>query len=191
MVSRNFCASGASGTPCAWVREASSKNNKNWYAELGDFEVSNAIQSRRESAGGGTDGSVYENESVLCTVNANWNGDGWNVNANSLGNPNRWNQGNRFVSRNYCVSPVFLAGVLLCNPFFHPPSCRPISSSLDTSSEYRSVWMSLFSHAICMKNLTMSMCDIVCESMTIFSCGGRYAARYAVLNVLRNEASIL
>jgi len=37
-------------------------------------------------------------------VNVNWNGDGWNVNANSVENPNAWNDGNRVFSRNCCVS---------------------------------------------------------------------------------------
>ena len=38
----------------------------------------------------------------LWAVNANWNADndGWNVNANSVDNPNRWNAGNQAVSRN-------------------------------------------------------------------------------------------
>jgi hypothetical protein len=47
---------------------------------------------------------------ALCTkrlwaVNANWNADndGWNANANSVDNPNRWNAGNQVVSRNFLV----------------------------------------------------------------------------------------
>jgi len=34
-------------------------------------------------------------------VNANWNADddGWNVNANSVDNPNRWNVGNQVLSK--------------------------------------------------------------------------------------------
>ncbi len=51
--------------------------------------------------------------SVLRAVNVNWNGDGWNVNANSVENPDRWNDGNRVFSRNCCFSPVYPAGVLL------------------------------------------------------------------------------
>ncbi len=35
----------------------------------------------------------------LWAVNANWNDDGWNVEANSVDNPNSWNAGNEFVSR--------------------------------------------------------------------------------------------
>ncbi len=39
---------------------------------------------------------------VLQAVNVNWNDDGWNVNANSTSNPNRWNDDNQVFSRNYC-----------------------------------------------------------------------------------------
>ena len=34
----------------------------------------------------------------LRAVNVNWNGDGWNVNANSVANPNEWCDGNRVFS---------------------------------------------------------------------------------------------
>ena len=47
----------------------------------------------------------------LCAVNVNWNDDGWDVNANSVENPNRWNDSNQVFSRNYLFSPVFVAGV--------------------------------------------------------------------------------
>lgn len=43
---------------------------------------------------------------VLRTVNVNWNDDGWNVEANSVENPNRWNDGNQVFSRNCCFSPA-------------------------------------------------------------------------------------
>jgi hypothetical protein len=51
---------------------------------------------------------------ALCTralvVNANWNADnsGWNVNANSVTNPNEWNTGNQVLSRHYDISPPTL-----------------------------------------------------------------------------------
>ena len=48
------------------------------------------------------DGFLRENTvGVLRAVNANWNGDGWNVNANEVSNPNAWNAGNQVFSRNY------------------------------------------------------------------------------------------
>lgn len=138
---------------------------------------------------------------VLRLVNVNWNanyGD-WNVNAYKVDNGNEWNAKRHVFSRNYCRSPAPPAGVLfipilfegLCRPFFHPPSCRPIASSWEMRSEYFSLRISLLSHAICRKNFAMSRCEMVCESMTIFSEGGRYADLYAVLKAFRNDASIL
>ena len=98
---------------------------------------------------------------VLCAVNVNWNEDGWNVNANSISNPNRWNDGNQIFSRNYCLSPLmFIGGVLLSNPFFQPPSWRPISSSPCKSSEYLSVGINLPSQANWVKNFTTSILAI-------------------------------
>lgn len=96
-------------------------------------------------AGGDTDDFLYEN-GVRRAVNWNWNGDGWNANAYRVDHPNEWDVGNHAVSRNYCVSPVFLAGVF-CSPFLHPPSMRPISSSRPERSAYFSVGTSLLSHA--------------------------------------------
>lgn len=67
----------------------------------------------------------------LWAVNANWNADngGWNVEANSVTNPNRWNADNQVVSRYSLLSPApFGAGVFAKIPFFHPPTIRPISS---------------------------------------------------------------
>ncbi|MEK9179986.1 MAG: hypothetical protein AAB897_01060 [Patescibacteria group bacterium] len=55
---------------------------------------------------------------VLRTVNVNWNGDGWNANANAL-DDNRWNDDNQVFSRNSYGSPA-CAGVLLSNPLFQP-----------------------------------------------------------------------
>lgn len=66
----------------------------------------------RESRGGGIDGMAYE----ICAVNVNWNGDGWNVNANSVDNPNRWNEGNQVFSRNYLFSPVAFWREFLIQP---------------------------------------------------------------------------
>jgi len=49
---------------------------------------------------------LLENAGVLRAANVNWNDDGWNVNANSVENPNEWNAGNQVFSRNYCLSPA-------------------------------------------------------------------------------------
>ena len=52
-------------------------------------------------------------------VNANWNADngGWNVEANSVENPNRWNDGNQVLSRYSLLSPpppLFFRGRGFC-----------------------------------------------------------------------------
>ena len=54
------------------------------------------------------DGLEYEIRCVRRAVNVNWNGDGWNVNANLVTNPNEWNAGHHVVSRNYSVSLAIL-----------------------------------------------------------------------------------
>jgi len=47
---------------------------------------------------------------VLRAVNCNWNDDGWNVNANSIENPNEWNDGNQVFSRNSLFFSCRLGG---------------------------------------------------------------------------------
>lgn len=67
----------------------------------------------------------------LWAVHANWNADndGWNVEANSVTNPNKWNADNQVVSRYSFLSPMPNGmGVFAKIPFFHPPTIRPISS---------------------------------------------------------------
>ena len=75
--------------------------------KLADFYVPNKIQPKEYSKGGDKDGFSRENIPVLRAVNVNWNGDGWNVNANSVENPNEWNAGNRVFSRYCCFLPSF------------------------------------------------------------------------------------
>lgn len=61
----------------------------------------------------------------LWAVNANWNADndGWNVNANSVDNPNRWNADNQVVSRNSSVSPTLMGGSFCLRfPFSNRPA---------------------------------------------------------------------
>jgi hypothetical protein len=64
---------------------------------------------------------------VLWAVNANWNSDGLNVEANSLDNPNDWNADNRFLSRNSIFSPlrITVVGFLSAGLFsIRPPFAR-------------------------------------------------------------------
>src|SRR3989344_3290660 len=65
---------------------------------------------------------VVRRMNVLWAVNANWNDDGWNVEANSPSNPNEWNADNEFVSRNPLLSPriLFLSGRGFCQKSFTP-----------------------------------------------------------------------
>ncbi len=69
--------------------------------------------------GSDAEGLLYDSAGVLRSVNANWNDDGWNVNANSISNPNRWNAGNQVFSRNCYLSSAtqqkFSFGVLFSN----------------------------------------------------------------------------
>lgn len=47
---------------------------------------------------------------TLWAVNANWNDDGWNVEANSIENPNEWNADNQAFSRNSLFFSCQLGG---------------------------------------------------------------------------------
>ena len=53
---------------------------------------------------GGIDNFLHESTGVLWAVNCNWNDDGWNVNANSVEDPNKWNDDNQVFSRNSDIS---------------------------------------------------------------------------------------
>ena len=160
---------------CARVWKIFFQKNKNWCRKLADLDVSNTIQSQEYSRDSGADGFLHESVGVLRAVNVNWNDDGWNVNANSVENPNKWNAGNQVFSRNYCFSPVLLAGVfffLSISPFLQAPSWRPISSNFLESSTYFPVGISLFSQANCAKNFKISRREIIFPNSIIFWSGG-------------------
>ncbi len=109
---------------------------------------------------------------VLWAVNANWNADngGWNVEANSVENPNRWNDGNQVLSRYSCLSPLFFGGVLLSKPRFQPPIMRPTSSTSFPKAIYLSFAINDDSHANCRKNRSASAFIIASTSRGIFAC---------------------
>ena len=66
---------------------------------------------------------------VVWAVNANWNsGNGWNVEANSVDNPNRWNADNQVFSRYPYLSSARVAEVFVSRPLRQPPTMRPTSS---------------------------------------------------------------
>ena len=87
---------------------------------------------------------------VLWAVNANWNDDGWNVEANSVSNPNEWNAGNEFLSRYPFLSPPtsLLGGFFASNPLRHPPIMRPAPSMRVANSSKCLLCINLASHAI-------------------------------------------
>lgn len=123
----------------------------------------------------------------------NVNSDGQlNVNVNRFSNDNVWNADNRnrIVVPKLLLFSRYTAGVFVCNPFFHPPSCRPISSSCFEISAYLSVGISLFSHASCMKNFRMSSFDIALQRIIIFCSGARYTDVKVSSRTLRNKFSI-
>ncbi len=92
------------------------KNEDTWCDVLASFNAPNTIQSEEYSTDNGKDGPSHE----IWAVNANWNaGNGWNVNANSVTNPNRWNAENQVVSRNCLHSITPLRGYC-----FFPPSAE-------------------------------------------------------------------
>ena len=75
------------------------------------------------------DGSRHK----VFVVNVNWNSDNrkWNVNDWKLDENGNWNTDNQVLcpGNAYCFSHLF-GGSFDSNPFFHPPSIRPISWSL-------------------------------------------------------------
>jgi hypothetical protein len=107
-------------------------------------------------------------------VNVNDDGN-LKANVNRFSNDNVWNGSylHRVVVPKLTVLPLYLAGVLLNRPFLHPPSIRPISASFSESSEYFSVFISLCSQAICVKNFKESNLEIVLPNKGIFSVGAR------------------
>ena len=117
--------------------------------------------------------------SVLWAVNANWNADndGWNVEANSVENPDRWNAGNQVVSRNSYLFPSPLGGGFFATiPRFHPPTIRPISSMSFPSEVKWLCAMSPDSHAIWTKKRTASTARIASSSESSFWLTDAYAA---------------
>ena len=126
---------------------------------------------------------------VLWAVNAYWNGDGWNVEANSPDNRNEWNVGNEFLSRYPFLSPPS-GGVFASNPFRHPPIMRPVSSMRIPISSNCLFGISFASHAICTKNRRESVMPMARVRSASFSRPPAYVATRNVSSRSRNNASI-
>lgn len=128
----------------------------------------------------------------LWAVNANWNDDELNVEANSLDNPNDWNAGNRFLSRNsHLSSPPKGGDVFVCSPRFQPPTILPISS-MSFPSEMK--WLCAIrsdSHAIWRKNRTESIWRNASLRAGTFSVSVAYAAFRSASSKSSQRTSIL
>jgi hypothetical protein len=84
----------------------------------------------------------------LWAVNVNWNSDGWNVYANSVENPNKWNAGNQVLSRYCFLSSVLVAEVFVSRPLRQPPIILPMVSISLPNVRKRSLGIRLASHMI-------------------------------------------
>ncbi|GEM_PF-1853637 len=84
---------------------------------LEDFDVPNKIQLIMVWWAVMRMVSCTMNSGVLRAVNVNWYDDGWNVNANPVENPNRWNDGNQVFSRNSSLSPRLKVGEFCLQAF--------------------------------------------------------------------------
>jgi hypothetical protein len=91
------------------------KKYRNWCRKPDDFLGHEYYAISHGLGDGDADDFLHEKVPVLRAVNVNWNANygNWNVNANSIENPNEWNSDNRVFSRNYCVSPAYFAGVFV------------------------------------------------------------------------------
>ena len=126
----------------------------------------------------------------LWTVNANWNDDEWNLNANPLENY-EWNAGNRVFSRYSRLSPPFqTGGVFFMVSFRHPPTFLPIVSISMPNEANCVLDINLFSQRICMKNLRSSIFTIATSRRGIFCLGSENEALLKAVNRSRNALSI-
>ena len=106
-------------------------------------------------------------------MNANWNSyyGYWNVEANSVENPNEWNDGNQILSR-YCFLSSAFAEVLLIIPFFHPPTILPIFSISTATDIYCLSGIRCVSHKSWTKKRSESIFfDISSSRITFLSTG--------------------
>lgn len=127
----------------------------------------------------------------LWAVNANWYDDGWNLNANSVENPNPWNAGNQVCSRNSYLPSARIAEVFLIISFLHAPTLFPIVSRLVPKDMNCSFDINLFSHNNWMKNFISSILTTAISSKGIFCFGSVNEALRRAVNKSRNALSIL
>ena len=125
---------------------------------------------------------------LLWAVNANWNGDGWNVNANSVENPLGWFAGNQVLSRKSLRSKTPFYGVFVC--FCQPPSIRPISSRRCDKAIYFLLSSMPISHMTWSRNFNRSSAsEALSRYIRLFSFGLRLAIkRFWIVSVNKDSA---
>lgn len=126
----------------------------------------------------------------LGAVNANWNSDGWNVNANSVDNPNKWNDGNQVLSCDYFLSSVLVAEVFVSRPLRQPPIIFPIISISLPSERNLLLEIRLVSHIICTKKRRESVLLKQSSSIPIFCAEPVYVAFLSSSKRSRSKLSI-
>ena len=126
----------------------------------------------------------------LWAVNANWNDDGWNVEANSVDNPNRWNAGNQVMSRYSFLSPPTKGGVFASKHLRQPPTIFPRLSTSSASTRYCFCSRILHSHVIWRKNRSRSIFCKTFPNRTIFPFPAAYEASLNCSSAVRKSSSI-
>src|SRR3990167_289871 len=126
---------------------------------------------------------------ILWAVNANWNSDNryWNVNANSVENPNRWNAGNQVLSSYYLLSSAFTVEVLLIRPFFQPPTILPKFSISAPKEIYSLSEISFVSQRSWKKKRNESIWSVTSSKSTTFLLIGAYIDFLSSSKILKNS----
>lgn len=127
----------------------------------------------------------------LWAVNANWNDDGWNLNANSVENPNDWNADNQVFSCYSRLSSAYTAEVFFTISFLQPPIFLPIVSSSVPKDMYCSFDIKRFSQSNWTKNLMSSTFTIAISSNDIFCFDSEKEALLKAVSKSRKALSIL
>ena len=136
------------------VHAETSKNEEYLVQKARWLLITNTIQPREYSMGGGTGGSLYKTDSGsnrnIFKVERNDDGKTWLNNNN--GNPdNHWNGNNQFVFVRSRNSPSFLSypgEFCFCSCPFQPPNILPISSKGSESAIYFALSIDFASHRI-------------------------------------------
>lgn len=170
------------------VDDDASKNKKNRRGALESLRLHINEDSVKYFAEGHADGAPRE----LWAVNANWDDDGWNLNANSVENPNPWDAGSQVCSRYFRFSSLPTGGEVFSKmPFFHPPAFLPIVSRFVPKETNCPLDMSLFSQSNCIKNRISSTFVMAISRNNVFCFVSANVAFLSAVNKSRRALSIL